>query len=94
MFKHIKVPGSGQKITVNADHSLNVPNHPIIPFIEGDGTGADITPVMRRVVDAAVEKAYAGKKAIQWMEVYAGDKAVTLYGQGSLLPEETLQALS
>ena len=94
MFKHIKVPGSGQKITVNADHSLNVPNHPIIPFIEGDGTGEDITPVMRRVVDAAVEKAYAGKKAIQWMEVYAGDKAVTLYGQGSLLPEETLQALS
>lgn len=94
MFKHIKVPGSGQKITVNADHSLNVPNHPIIPFIEGDGTGADITPVMRRVVDAAVQKAYAGKKAIQWMEVYAGDKAVTLYGQGSLLPEETLQALS
>ena len=93
MFKHIKVPGSGQKITVNADHSLNVPNLPIIPFIEGDGTGTDITPVMKRVVDAAVKKAYAGEKAIQWMEVYAGDKAVALYGQGSLLPEETLQAL-
>ena len=93
MFKHIKVPDSGQKITVNADHSLNVPNLPIIPFIEGDGTGTDITPVMKRVVDAAVKKAYAGEKAIQWMEVYAGDKAVALYGQGSLLPEETLQAL-
>jgi isocitrate dehydrogenase len=93
MFKHIKVPGSGQKITVNADHSLNVPNLPIIPFIQGDGTGTDITPVMKRVVDAAVKKAYAGEKAIQWMEVYAGDKAVALYGQGSLLPEETLQAL-
>ena len=93
MFKHIKVPGSGQKITVNADHSLNVPNLPIIPFIEGDGTGTDITPVMKRVVDAAVKKGYAGEKAIQWMEVYAGDKAVALYGQGSLLPEETLQAL-
>ncbi len=93
MFKHIKVPGSGQKITVNADHSLNVPNLPIIPFIEGDGTGTDITPVMKLVVDAAVKKAYAGEKAIQWMEVYAGDKAVALYGQGSLLPEETLQAL-
>ena len=93
MFKHIKVPGSGQKITVNADHSLNVPNLPISPFIEGDGTGTDITPVMKRVVDAAVKKGYAGEKAIQWMEVYAGDKAVALYGQGSLLPEETLQAL-
>ena len=67
MYKHIKVPAQGQKITVNADHSLNVPDEPIIPFIEGDGTGADITPVMLKVVDAAVAKAYGGKKKIHWI---------------------------
>jgi len=93
MYKHIKVPGTGEKITVKADHSLSVPDHPIIPFIEGDGTGADITPVMQRVVDAAVAKAYAGKKKIQWMEVFAGDKAAQIYGAGELLPTETIQAL-
>ena len=93
MFKHIQVPVNGQKITVNSDHSLNVPDRPIIAFIEGDGTGVDITPVMKRVVNAAVEKAYAGQKSIQWMEVFAGEKAAQLYGAGALLPHETLQAL-
>ena len=93
MYQHIQVPRQGQTITVRADHSLNVPDQPIIPFIEGDGTGIDVTPVMRRVVDAAVEKAYAGKRKIHWMEVYAGDKALPLYGADSPLPTETLQAL-
>ncbi len=91
-FTHIKVP-AGDKITVNADHSLVVPNRPIIPFIEGDGTGVDITPVMRKVVDAAVAKAYGGKRAIAWMEVYAGEKAVATYGGNAWLPEETLRAV-
>ena len=93
MYKHIKVPGVGEKITVNSDHTLSVPDHPIIPFIEGDGTGVDITPVMKKVVDAAVAKAYGGKKQIQWMEVFAGDKALQLYGKGELLPQETIQAV-
>ena len=93
MYKHIKVPAVGEKISVNADHTLSVPDHPIIAFIEGDGTGVDITPVMKRVVDAAVAKAYAGKRKIQWMEVFAGDKAEKLYGPGELLPQETIQAL-
>jgi isocitrate dehydrogenase len=93
LFKHIQVPVNGQKITVNADHTLNVPDRPIIPFIVGDGTGVDITPVMRKVVDAAVEQAYGGQKAIEWMQVYAGDQAVKLYGAGELLPAETLKAL-
>src|SRR3990172_9079530 len=91
-FTHIKVP-TGEKITVNADHSLNVPNNPIIPFIEGDGTGRDITPVMRKVVDAAVAKAYGGKRSIAWMEVYAGEKAVANYGNDAWLPDETLRAV-
>ena len=93
MYQHIEVPRQGQKITVNPDHSLNVPDQPVIPFIEGDGTGVDVTPVMRRVVDAAVEKAYAGQRKIHWMEVYAGDKALSLYGENAPLPPETLQAL-
>ena len=75
MYQHIKVPEGGQKITVNPDFSLNVPNNPIIPYIEGDGTGFDITPVMIKVVDAAVEKAYGGTKKIHWMEIYAGEKS-------------------
>jgi len=91
-FTHIKVP-AGEKITVNADHSINVPNNPIIPFIEGDGTGRDITPVMRKVVDAAVAKAYGGKRSIAWMEVYAGEKAVANYGNDAWLPDETLRAV-
>ncbi len=93
MYKHIKVPQSGDKITVNPDFSLNVSDHPIIPFIEGDGIGADITPVMRKVIDAAVAKAYAGKKQIEWMEIYAGEKALKVYGEGVWLPEETMEAL-
>src|SRR3989338_960408 len=89
----IKIPANGAKIRVNPDHSLSVPENPIIPFIEGDGTGVDITPVMRKVVDAAVEKAYGGKRRIAWIEVYAGEKAVATYGTDTWLPDETLQAV-
>src|SRR3984893_1456178 len=92
-YQHIKVPTGGDKITVNADYSLNVSDQPIIPFIEGDGTGVDMTPVMITVVDAAVEKAYGGKKKIHWMEIYAGEKATKVYGPDVWLPEETLQVL-
>ncbi|CAB3672692.1 NADP-dependent isocitrate dehydrogenase [Paraburkholderia phenoliruptrix] len=92
-YQHIKVPTGGDKITVNADFSLNVSDQPIIPFIEGDGTGVDITPVMIKVVDAAVEKAYAGKRKIHWMEIYAGEKSTKVYGPDVWLPEETLQVL-
>ncbi len=92
-YKKIAVPTGGQKISVNADRSLNVPDHPIIPFIEGDGIGVDITPVMRKVVDAAVERAYRGKRGIAWMEVYAGEKAVATYGGDAWLPDESLQAI-
>lgn len=91
-FQHIKVPATGEKITVNADFSLNVPDKPIIPVIEGDGTGADITPVMIKVTDAAVAKAYGGNKRIAWMEVYCGEKAAGLY-DGDWFPKETLRAL-
>ncbi|WP_310463556.1 NADP-dependent isocitrate dehydrogenase [Sphaerotilus sp.] len=93
MYEHITVPADGQKITVNADFSLNVPNHPIIPFIEGDGTGVDITPVMVKVVDAAVAKAYGGERQIRWMEIYAGEKATRVYGPDVWLPAETLEVL-
>ncbi len=93
MYKHIQVPASGEKITVNADTSLNVPDNPVIPYIEGDGTGLDITPVMIKVVDAAVEKAYGGKRKISWMEVYAGEKSTKVYGPDVWLPEETLEAI-
>ena len=93
MYQHIKVPAEGAKITVNSDGSLNVPDTPIIPFIEGDGTGVDITPVMRRVVDAVVAKTYGGMRKIAWMEVYAGEKAVSVYGNDTWLPEETVQSV-
>ena len=92
MYQHIKVPTEGEKIRVNADGSLNVPYHPIIPFIEGDGTGVDITPVMRRVVDAAVQESYEGQRKIIWMEIYAGEKSTKVYGKDVWLPEETLEA--
>ncbi len=92
MYKHIKIPATGEKITVNKDFSLTVPDHPIIPFIEGDGTGVDITPVMIKVVDAAVKKAYGGKKQISWMEIYSGEKSTRVYGENVWLPEETLAA--
>lgn len=93
MYQHIKVPADGQKITVNPDFTLNVPDHPIIPFIEGDGTGVDITPVMIKVVDAAVAKSYGGKRKIHWMEVYAGEKSTHVYGPDEWLPKETLDAV-
>ena len=93
MYQHIQVPADGQKIAVNPDFTLNVPHNPIIPFIEGDGTGLDITPVMIKVVDAAVEKAYGGQRRIHWMEVYAGEKSTQVYGPDVWLPEETLQVL-
>ena len=93
MYQHIKVPTEGEKITVNADMSLTVPDMPIIPYIEGDGTGMDITPVMLKVVDAAVAKAYGGKREIQWMEVYAGEKSTNIYGPDVWLPAETLDAV-
>ncbi len=92
-YQHIKVPAAGQKITVNADFSLNVPDEPIIPYIEGDGTGVDISPVMIKVVDAAVAKAYGGKRKIHWMEIYAGEKSTQVYGPDVWLPEETLDAV-
>ena len=91
-YDKVIVPKGGEKITVNADLSLNVPNHPIIPFVEGDGIGVDITPVMIKVVDAAVDKAYHGKKSIIWMEAYLGEKASKVY-DGDYLPTETLDIL-
>ncbi|HFD81393.1 MAG TPA: NADP-dependent isocitrate dehydrogenase [Gammaproteobacteria bacterium] len=92
-YQKIVVPDQGEKITVNDDASLNVPDEPIIPFIEGDGTGVDITPVMRRVVDAAVERAFDGKRRVVWMEIFAGEKANAVYGENTWLPDETLQAI-
>ncbi len=92
MYQHIKIPHDGEKIQIGHDNSLKVPNNPILPFIEGDGIGIDITPVMRKVVDSAVEKAYGGKRKISWMEIYAGEKAAQIYGSDVWLPEETLQA--
>jgi isocitrate dehydrogenase len=91
-YKHIQVPDAGERITVNDDHSLNVPDNPVIPYIEGDGIGVDISPVMIKVVDAAVEKAYKGQKKISWMEIYTGEKAAELY-EGDWFPEETLEAI-
>ena len=92
MYQHIKVPVAGGKITVNKDFTLHVPANPIIPFIEGDGIGIDITPVMRKVVDAAVHTAYEAKRKIVWMEMYAGEKSCKVYGENVWLPDETLQA--
>ena len=86
-------PNRGEKITVNTDFSLNVPDEPIIPYIEGDGTGIDISPVMIKVVDAAVEKAYGVKRKIAWMEIFCGEKSTKVYGPDVWLPEETLEAL-
>ena len=93
MYQHIQVPAQGRKISVNPDLTLQVPDDPVIPYIEGDGVGADITPVMRKVVDAAVARAYGGRRRIHWMEVFAGDKATRLYGPDVSLPEETVQAV-
>ena len=93
MSSKIVRPNRGEKITVNTDFSLNVPDEPIIPYIEGDGTGIDISPVMIKVVDAAVEKAYGGKRKIAWMEIFCGEKSTKVYGPDVWLPEETLEAL-
>jgi len=92
MYKHIRVPSKGEKITVNPDFSLKVPDQPILPYIEGDGTGIDITPVMKKVVDAAVKVAYGGNRGIEWMEIFAGEKSCKVYGENVWLPDETLQA--
>ncbi len=92
-YEKIKVPVTGEKIAVSDDYALQVPDRPIIPYIEGDGIGIDITPVMKRVVDAAVEKAFGGSRQIQWMEIYAGEKSTRIYGEDVWLPEETLEAV-
>jgi len=93
MYQHIITPGMGKKITVNTDHTLTVPNFPIIPYIEGDGIGVDISPQMMQVVDIAVKKAFGLTRKIAWMEVYAGEKAVKVYGKDCWLPEETVSAI-
>lgn len=92
-YNKITVPADGARITINSDFSLNVPARPVIPFIEGDGIGIDVTPVMRMVVDKAVAKAYGGARSIAWMEVYAGEKATQVYGVDVYLPDETMQAV-
>ncbi|HHM06503.1 MAG TPA: NADP-dependent isocitrate dehydrogenase [Gammaproteobacteria bacterium] len=92
-YEKIIVPADGEAISVAASGTMDVPDRPLIPFIEGDGIGVDVTPVMRRVVDAAVEKAYDGGRRIAWMEIYAGEKATRVYGEGVWLPDETLDAV-
>lgn len=92
-MSHVHIPQEGQAITVNSDFSLNVPACPIIPFIEGDGIGVDISPVMKQVTDAAVKAAYKGERKIAWMEIYAGEKAVKTYGNDQWLPKETLEII-
>jgi len=93
-YQHIHPPVDGEAISVNEDLTLNVPDQPIVSFIEGDGIGVDITPVMQKVVDAAVKKASKGSKKIAWMEVFAGEKATQVYGKDSWLPDETLAAVA
>ncbi len=92
-YDNIRIPGSGTAITINRDHSINVPDRPIIPFIEGDGIGVDVSPVMINVVNAAVRKAYGDKREIEWMQIYAGQAAADLYGNDDYLPQESLHAL-
>ena len=93
MASKVTVPIDGSKIEVGDDFSLDVPDNPIIPFIEGDGIGIDITPVMIKVVDAAVQKSYSGKRKIYWTETFCGEKATREYGPDVWLPEETLEVL-
>tara|TARA_Y100001970_G_scaffold226306_1_gene279797 strand:- start:214 stop:1509 length:1296 start_codon:yes stop_codon:yes gene_type:complete len=92
-FEHIVEPKNGSKITLDKSGKLNIPDNPIIPFIEGDGIGSDITPAMIQVVDSAIEKSYAGKRKIEWMEIYCGEKSTIVYGEDNWLPPETLKAL-
>ena len=89
-YQNITIPSTGEAISIT-DNVLNVPDKPIITYIEGDGIGVDITPVMLQIVDTAVKKAYNGTKEIQWMEIYAGEKADSIYGE--YLPEETVDAI-
>ena len=91
-YKHIKIPKEGSKIKLS-DGVIQVPDNPIIPYIEGDGIGIDITPAMLDVVDSAVEKAYKGSKKISWMEVYCGEKSTKVYDPDTWLPDETIDAL-
>ncbi|MFC0309412.1 NADP-dependent isocitrate dehydrogenase [Gallibacterium trehalosifermentans] len=93
MQTHIKKPTQGKPIQLTANGQLIVPDQPIIPFIEGDGIGVDVTPAMQKVIDAAVAKAYAGKRKIQWLEIYAGGKANQVYGENTWLPDETIEAI-
>lgn len=92
-FDKIVPPAGGKRISVNMDSSINVPDHPVIPFIVGDGIGIDVTPVMQAVVEAAVQKAYGGERRIVWMEIFAGEKAAHKYGKDIYLPDETLHAM-
>ena len=92
-FEHIKEPSKGTKISTDSEGKLIVPDNPIIPFIEGDGIGSDITPAMIKVVDSAVEKSYGGQRKIEWMEIYCGEKSTVVYGEDNWLPPETLKAL-
>ena len=92
-FKHIQEPKEGSRITLDSSNQLIVPNNPIIPFIEGDGIGSDITPVMMEVVNSAVAKSYGKERKIAWVEIYCGEKSLNIYGEGDWLPTETLLAL-
>jgi len=92
-YDYIEVPADGEAITANPDHTLNVPDRPVIPYIEGDGIGIDVTPVMLDVVNAAVNKAYGDARKIEWMQVYAGQRATEVYGGDVYMPEETLHAM-
>ncbi len=93
MESKVVVPAEGKKITVDAQGKLVVPHNPIIPFIEGDGIGVDVTPAMIHVVDAAVKKAYHGERKISWMEIYTGEKSTHVYGKDVWLPDETLDLI-
>ncbi|GHA37882.1 NADP-dependent isocitrate dehydrogenase [Photobacterium aphoticum] len=90
MDSKVVVPAEGQKITLDAEGKLVVPNNPVIPYIEGDGIGVDVSPAMIKVVDAAVQKAYGGDRKIAWMEIYTGEKSTQVYGEDAWLPQETL----
>ena len=92
-YDKIETPAAGEKISMGPDGQLNVPNNPIIPFIEGDGVGPEITAAMIKIADTAVEKAYGVERKIEWMEVYAGEKANDVYGEDTWLPQETLTAI-
>ena len=94
MDSKVVVPVEGQKITLDSDGKLVVPNNPVIPYIEGDGIGVDVSPAMIKVVDAAVKKAYAGDRKIEWMEIYTGEKSTQIYGEDAWLPQETLDFIN